>query len=279
MAIGWYPGHMNKARKDIMKALKQVDLVVEILDARLPASSTNPLLDKLIGELPRLKVLNKSDLADPGITASWMAYFHEQGQATITQEKDGDFTLQQILQASRQPHRPHKNRIFRFMIVGIPNVGKSTLMNKLLKRKLAKVGNEPAVTKAPQETSLAEGFKLIDTPGVLWPKIEDQEAAYRLAASGAIRNTAIEFEDIALFTLAFMNTAYPENLLSRYKLTELAAEPIKILEQIAEKRGALRKGGVDYHKASEIILNDFRSGALGFFSMEKPPLTFGPEIG
>lgn len=278
MAIGWYPGHMNKARKDIMKAMHQVDLVVEILDARLPASSENPLLDQLIRTVPRLKILNKADLADPEVTALWLNHFQARGFAVLTHAKDEPLTAAQIMQASKLSPAVKSDRIMRLMILGIPNVGKSTLMNTLLKRKVARVGNEPAVTKGHQELALEEGIKLIDTPGVLWPKIEDQEAAYRLAASGAIRNTAIEFEDIALFTLGFLREAYPQLLQKRYSLQTLAESSSLLLEQVARARGAVRKGGVDYHKASEIILNDLRCGAFGPVSLEKPPLTFAQEI-
>lgn len=278
MTIGWYPGHMNKARKDIMKAMQRVDLVLEVLDARLPVSSANPLLDQLIGDLPRLKILNKADLADPKVTALWLDYFKTSGFAVLTHTKDEPLTARQIMQALKQKPEARAEQPVRLMIVGIPNAGKSTLINTLLKRKVARVGNEPAITKAPQELALEEGIRLIDTPGVLWPKIEDQDAAYRLAATGAIRNTAIEFEDIAQYALTFLRDTYPEQLRKRYSLPTLADSSALLLEQVARARGALRRAGVDYHKASEIVLNDLRSGAFGPLSLETPPLTFAREI-
>ncbi|MAM71965.1 MAG: ribosome biogenesis GTPase YlqF [Gammaproteobacteria bacterium] len=271
MTIGWYPGHMNKARKDIMNGLKRVDIVIEIVDARLPQASENPLLNALIGTIPRLKILNKADLADPMLTQGWLDYYRSQNIPALALDKTAEPDMRELLRQLPSFVQKAEDKITRVMIVGIPNVGKSTLMNKLLGRKIARVGDEPAVTKAAQEISVAENIKLIDTPGVLWPKLEDQQAAYRLAASGAIRNTAIEFEDIALFVIDFLSAEYPQILKSRYELAELADGSNQILEQIAERRGCLRKGGVDYHKASEIILNDLRSGAYGRLSLENPP--------
>lgn len=270
MTIGWYPGHMNKARKDIMKLLQQVDLVIELVDARLPYSSENPLLNSLIGETALLKILNKADLADPAKTNLWLDYYKKKGISLYALDKDQPESIKKLLKKARKVSGKKPEQILRIMIVGIPNVGKSTFLNILLDRKIAKVGNEPAVTKNSSEVMLDDSIKLIDTPGVLWPKIEDQNSAYRLAITGAIKNTAIEFEDIALFALDFLREAYPKRIQDRYQLSDTKLEAAALLEAIGQKRGCLRKGGVDYHRASEVLLNDIRNGALGRISLEKP---------
>lgn len=270
MTIGWYPGHMNKARKDIMKLLQQVDLVIELVDARLPYSSENPLLNSLINETARLKVLNKTDLADPATTKLWLDFYKQKNITPYALDKNHAEAIKKLLKTARLVSGKKPDQILRIMIVGIPNVGKSTFLNILSDRKAAKVGNEPAVTKFTSEISLDDSIKLIDTPGVLWPKIEDQQSAYRLAVTGAIKNTAIEFEDIALFAIDFLRKDYPEQLAERYQLPDVSLEASQLLEAIGKKRGCLRKGGVDYHKASEVLLNDIRNGALGKISLEKP---------
>jgi ribosome biogenesis GTPase A len=271
MAIGWYPGHMHKARKDITQALGKVDAVIELVDARLPHASENPLLNKLIGSKPRLRVLNKADLADSHISARWLQYCAEHGINAMLMDKEDPQAPRQILQKITAGISMPGTRAARIMIVGIPNVGKSTLINLLAERRIAKVGNEPAVTKARQEIKLNDDLVLLDTPGILWPKLEDQQAAYRLAASGAIRNTAIELADIGLWTVAFLRQRYPQALTERYQLeVDPRAEDFQLLEDIGRKRGCLVRGGVDLHKASEVLLNDLRSGKLGWISLETP---------
>ncbi len=270
MTIGWYPGHMNKARKDIMKLLQQVDVVIELVDARLPYSSENPLLNSLIGLTPSLKVLNKSDLADPTTTNQWLAFYKQKSITSYALDKTQSEAIKKLLKIARKISGKYQAQILRIMIVGIPNIGKSTFLNILLNKKMAKVGNEPAITKASNEINLNDSIKLIDTPGVLWPKIEDQNSAYRLAVTGAIKNTAIEFEDIALFALDFLHKEYPELLKTRYQLPDIQLEARLLLEAIGKTRGCLRKNGIDYHKASAVVINDIRNGSLGRISLEKP---------
>ncbi|HWK55018.1 MAG TPA: ribosome biogenesis GTPase YlqF [Hyphomicrobiales bacterium] len=270
MAIGWYPGHMHKARKDITQALKTVDAVLELVDARLPYASENPLLNRLIGEVRRLRLLTKADLADPAVTALWQAYYQERGLLTLPFDKDEGKALRQILQFLQTSLPPRTSRPNRVLIVGIPNVGKSTLINLLAQRKLAKVGNEPAVTKARQEIRLNESLVLLDTPGILWPRLEDQDAAYRLAASGAIRNTAIDLADVGLYTIALLARRYPAALGERYGIETPQQPALELLEQVGRRRGCLVRGGVDLTKAGEVLLQDLRSGKLGPISLETP---------
>ncbi|MDC0598449.1 ribosome biogenesis GTPase YlqF [Gammaproteobacteria bacterium] len=270
MPIGWYPGHMNKARKDITKTIARVDAVIEIVDARLPYSSENPLIHTIMGATPRLKVLNKADLADPEVTRQWLNYYQENNIKAVALEKTQTSKIRELATSCYREFKKPEKRRFSIMILGIPNVGKSTLMNILLDKKVAKVGNEPAVTKTRQEIELNESISLLDTPGILWPKIEDQNSAYRLAATGAIKNTAIEFEDIALYTVEFLRDHYPALLQERYQLESLDEEPVAILEQIGSKRGCLRKGGVDFTKTGEVLLNDLRTAKIGLISFEKP---------
>lgn len=270
MAIGWYPGHMNKARKEIIHALKKVHAVLELVDARLPYSSENPLLNELAGDKPILKILNKSDLADAEITDQWTSYYKNNGKQvlTISSKTQGDINKQIINQLTNS--LGITTRPLRVMIVGIPNVGKSTLINVLTGKKIAKTGNEPAVTKGQQIIKLENDIYLVDTPGILWPKIEDQDSAYRLAVTGAIKNTAIELEDIALYALQFLQMAYPDRLASRFDLEIDNLMASELLEQIGRSRGCLKKGGVDYNKAAEVVLNDLRSGKFGLISLETP---------
>ncbi|MEI7949422.1 MAG: ribosome biogenesis GTPase YlqF [Gammaproteobacteria bacterium] len=270
MTIGWYPGHMHKARKDITLALQQVDAVLEIVDARLPYASENPLLNQLIGSKPRLRVLNKADLADPAVSKRWLAWYEAQGIPCMLFEKEDATDLKILLRRSTAKLERKASRANRLMIVGIPNVGKSTLINLLAGRKIAKVGDEPAVTKARQEIQLGENLVLLDTPGILWPKLEDQQGAYRLAASGAIRNTAIELGDVGLFAVQFLQERYPRALQDRYGIDPANLQPLACLEAIGKKRGCLTKAGIDYTKAGEVVINDLRTGKLGRISLETP---------
>ncbi|WFE72581.1 ribosome biogenesis GTPase YlqF [Halomonas sp. M1] len=296
--LGWFPGHMNKARRQIKDALPEIDVVIEVLDARLPYSSANPMLAELTRHKPVLKILSRADLADPERTAEWVAFFDAQEDTralaittTNTRELKKIPTLCHELAGAVRADRD-----VRVMVMGIPNVGKSTLINGLAGRKIAKTGNEPAVTKRQQKVRIDGRVALIDTPGVLWPKIEDQASAYRLAASGAIRDTAIEYTDVAIVTSAELAKRYPQELTARYKLKALptyeapvafevdADGPKKpdflaiagfdghaILKEIAGKRGGLRAGGtVDLHRGAEVLLHELRDGKLGRVTLETP---------
>jgi ribosome biogenesis GTPase A len=296
--LGWFPGHMNKARRQIKDALPEIDVVIEVLDARLPYSSANPMLAELTRHKPVLKILSRADLADPTRTDEWVAFFDAQEDTRALA-----ITTINTRELKKIPKLCHElagavraDRDVRVMVMGIPNVGKSTLINGLAGRKIAKTGNEPAVTKRQQKVRIDGRVALIDTPGVLWPKIEDQASAYRLAASGAIRDTAIEYTDVAIVASAELAKRYPAELTARYKLKELptyeapvveevdADGPKKpdflaiagfdghaILKEIAGKRGGLRPGGeVDLHRGAEVLLHELRDGKLGRITLETP---------
>ncbi|WP_106478601.1 ribosome biogenesis GTPase YlqF [Phytohalomonas tamaricis] len=272
--LGWYPGHMNKARRQIKEALPEIDVVIEVLDARLPYSSANPMLSELIQHKPVLKILSRADLADPAMTQVWSDYFDAQDNTralpVVTTETR---QLKRIPAICREmAGHVRADRDVRVMVMGIPNVGKSTLINGLAGRKIAKVGNEPAVTKRQQKIRINGQVALTDTPGVLWPKIEDQASAYRLAASGAIRDTALDYLDVAVVTAAELARRYPDLLMARYKLKKVDPEDATaIVAEIASKRGGLRAGGeIDLHRGAEVLLHELRSGTLGSVTLETP---------
>jgi ribosome biogenesis GTPase A len=276
VSVQWYPGHMNKARREIEEVMTQVDIVIEVLDARIPDSSQNPMLNTLRGEVPVLRLLNKKDLADKVRLDLWLEHWRDSESILAhpfsTLDKVDVAKISQWV-SQMVPHRGSAEKPIRAMIAGIPNVGKSSLMNALLGRRVAKVGDEPAVTKSQQKLKVTNGFQLLDTPGILWPKIENPGASYRLAVTGAVRDTAIDYEDVALVGLKFFIADYRDALIARYKLKELAADPYDVLKVIGSKRGALRSGGkVDMHKAAEVFLNDVRTGAIGPYVMETPEM-------
>ena len=286
MPINWFPGHMNTTRQKLATLMPKCDVVVELLDARLPESSSNPLLDELRrdipgkgeegrpGDLPCVTILNKADLADPAVTRAWRETFEKQRGVqtmalTITNQGEPDRILRLVRKFA--PKRIEKGLKVRVVIVGIPNVGKSTLLNALRGKRVASVGDEPAVTKGNQEIDLKNGVVLIDTPGILWPKFEDQEVGYRLAVSGAIKDTAVDYDDIGVYAVRYLAANYPSELRARYKLDTLAEDPIEILEMIGKKRGCLIGGGeVDLNRAGELLLREMRSGKLGRISLERP---------
>lgn len=276
MAIHWFPGHMNKARKKISEAMPDIDLVIEVLDARLPFSSTNPMVDELRLNKPCIKVLNKADLADPAATKAWTNYFNSQENTVALSlvAEDRKQVKQLITMATKVgKSQLDKNRAVRVMIMGIPNVGKSTLINALAGRYIARTGNEPAVTKTNQMIDLKNGIILSDTPGILWPKFENVLSGYRLAASGAVKDTAIEYTDVATFAVGYLAQAYPAELTARFKLKSLPASAEELLKTIAAKRGCLRPGGiVDLHKGSEIVLHELRAGKIGRITLETPEM-------
>jgi ribosome biogenesis GTPase A len=282
MAINWFPGHMNRARNQIEEAMPDIDLVVEVLDSRLPYSSTNPLVDELRVGKPCIKVLNKADLSDPNTTKLWIAHFEKQENthalALVAEDHKQSQKLIQLVKNIVDQSDDKKTNI-RVMIMGIPNVGKSTLINSLAGRYIANTGDEPAVTKRQQMIDLKNGVVLSDTPGILWPKFENFHSGYRLATSGAIKNTAMEYEDVAMYALEYLAKAYPDALKTRYKLDVLPESGEGLLEIVARKRGCIRSGGrVDLHKAGEIVLHDFRSGKIGLLSLETPEMMVAEEI-
>jgi len=279
MSIQWYPGHMTKARRAIAEAVPTCDVVIEVLDARMPRSSENPVFAEIRADKPVLKVLSKSDLADPEATKEWIAALEREPArglgrtmaVAISTKRNHETTTRVPALCTRLATRTNfDKRALRALVVGIPNVGKSTLVNTLMGRKVADVGDEPAVTKALQRVILKSGIVLSDVPGILWPKIEDEGASLRLALGGAIPETAIDFETIALFACRCLGERYADRLRARYKLETLPAGPEELLVEIGKRRGALRAGGkVDLHKAADVLVHDFRSGALGPISLER----------
>jgi ribosome biogenesis GTPase A len=278
MSIQWFPGHMFKAKKALEERLADIDVVIEMVDARLPMSSSNPMFASMIGlrQRPSLKILNKQDLADPIQTAAWLDWFSQQKNTRAIALDSGDGApKQKILAACRAlaPHRDGGAKPLRLVICGIPNVGKSTLINALMGRKIAKTGNEPAITKTQQRIQLAEDVVLYDTPGMLWPKIEHETCGDYLAASGAVGRNALDEETIALALIATLKRRYPNALTSRYGLPDgVEATPDDaVLEAIGRRRGAVRSGGVvDYQKAAEILFTDFRAAIIARVTLETP---------
>jgi len=274
MSIQWFPGHMNKARKQIKELLPQIHLIIEVLDARIPFSSENPMIAELRGDKPCIKVLTKSDLADPKITERWLQYLDKQKgiKAIAVTTKQPDI-IRQLVPLCRKmlPERDAGHNDIHVMIMGIPNVGKSTLINTLAGKTIAKTGNEPAVTKGQKRINLRNGIMLFDTPGMLWPKVESEKSSYRLATTGAIKDTAMSYEDVAFFAADFLLLNYPERLRERYQMIDIPDNELDLLETIGHKRGCLRSGGkVDLEKVSTILLNELRSGTLGPISLEVP---------
>lgn len=276
MSIQWFPGHMASARKKAAEALAAIDVVIEVTDARLPEASSNPMIDELRRFRNRscLKLLNKADLADPVVTRAWMEYYNRQPgvkAAALSAKSAADVGRIPALCRQLAPHRDDGTKPLRMMIMGIPNVGKSTLMNALLKRKVAKVGDEPAVTKHQQTLDLGPGMTLTDTPGLMWPKIAHDSDGYMLAASHAIGRNAVIDEEVAAFLGAVLLARYPALLAARYKLDPAGLDGAGLVEVVARRRGCLVKGGgLDIEKAALILLVDYRSGALGRISLETP---------
>lgn len=276
MAINWYPGHMHKASKAMREALSDVDVVVELLDARLPHSSQNPMIAELAGDKPCIKILNKADLADADLTAQWQSHFEEQaGVRTLCFTQDDEDRRERVLRlVDKLAPTPAKSRTQVIaMVLGIPNVGKSSLINAMAGRKLARTGNEAAITRGLQRIKIHDKLLFLDTPGVLWPKIANPNSGYRLAASGAIRDTAIELDDVASFLCGFLLACYPEQTLDRFGPEPLPATEFELLERIGRQRGCLRAGGhVDIAKASSLIIAEFRAGTLGRMTLETPAM-------
>lgn len=276
MAINWYPGHMHKASQQIRALLPKVDIVLEVLDARIPYSSENPMIGQLRKDKPTIKLLNKSDLADSDKTQQWLNYFNQQEnlQAFAVNIHQPE-KIKNIVNDSKTlvEHRIDQARPINILITGIPNVGKSSIINVLAGKAKAKTGNEPAVTKGQQQINLHNGIILWDSPGLLWPKIENHNSAYRLAVTGAIKDTAIEHDDIAFFAATYLMHAEAEKLKERYQLENLPNSEVEFLETIGQQRGCLGAGGyVDFDRISKLFLNDIRELRLGAISLETPSI-------
>ena len=276
MNIQWYPGHMYKASKEIKQLLPAIDLIIEVLDARIPFSSQNPMLSTIRGDKPCIRVLSKNDLADPLKTVLWQDYLEqEQGIKTLAISTQYPDHIKQITHLCQKmiPEKGSNDKKIKTMIMGIPNVGKSTIINILADRMIAITGNEPAVTKRQQRINLDGNIVLSDTPGILWPNVENKNSGYRLAATGAIKDTAIDYSDVAFFTAEYLLNEYPEALKTRFQLETLPDNESDLMELIGKKRGCLRAGKqVDIEKISKILISEFRAGTIGKITLETPKM-------
>ncbi|GGP22911.1 ribosome biogenesis GTPase YlqF [Silvimonas iriomotensis] len=277
MAIQWYPGHMNAARKAVEETIAKVDMVIEIVDARLPLSSSNPMLEQLRKgrQRPALKILNKADLADPAQNKVWLDWFSQQPQTAslLLGEDTRAMGVKKIGQLCRKlvPNRTGMEKPLRALIVGIPNVGKSTMINTLMNRKVAKVADTPGVTKHQQRVETPDGVILYDTPGLLWPRIEREESGLRLALAGSVGRNAYHETEVAWFGIQTFIERYPELLKARFKLADLDGGFEQVFEKIGRKRGAILPGGaLDEQKTAELILTEYRSGNIGRITLETP---------
>ncbi len=278
MQIQWFPGHMAKARRQVTENLKLVDVVIELLDARIPLSSRNPMINEIIGDKYRMIILNKADLADENATREWAARFADAGTPAVMVNSLSGQSINQVPRVTRELAAPImaaraakgiRPRAIRAMIVGIPNVGKSSFINRLTKGNTAKTGDKPGVTRGPQWIKINPEFELLDTPGILWPKFEDPKVGIKLAITGAISDLVVDIEGLAVTLLELVAQMKPEELIQRYKLQELPPRGIEVLELIARRRGCLIHGGeVDTSKAAILVLKEFREGLLGRITLD-----------
>ncbi|WP_294371555.1 ribosome biogenesis GTPase YlqF [uncultured Clostridium sp.] len=280
MAINWFPGHMRKTQREIKENLKLVDAVIEIRDARIPRSSANPDIDRLLEGKPRIILLNKSDLTDSKITKEWIDYLTTDNVKVLEVnclKGDGLKAIKPaLMNLLKEKHDRLKAKgmakiITRVMVVGIPNVGKSTFINKMARNNIAKTGDRPGVTKSKQWIKTSIGIELLDTPGVLWPKFEDDTTALNLAFTGAIKDEIMDIEELALKLVERLQSSYETQLKERYKLQEIFENPLDTLDAIGKKRGTLISGGqIDYNRIAVILLDEFRGGKIGKLSLERP---------
>ncbi|KZM57995.1 MAG: ribosome biogenesis GTPase YlqF [Bacillaceae bacterium] len=282
MTIQWFPGHMAKARRQVVEKLKLIDIVYELVDARIPQSSRNPMIDDIIANKKRILILNKKDMADESITKEWIQYYKEQGIASIAIDSQTGSGLKQIVQLSKEllekerekmKAKGVKLRAIRALIVGIPNVGKSTLINRLAGRNIAKTGDRPGITKQQSWIKTGKELELLDTPGILWPKFEDEEVGLKLAATGAIKDEILNLQDVAAYAMRYLIKHYPDRLMDRYQIDNLSNENeiVDLFDHIGKKRGCLSAGGlIDYDKTAEVFIRDVRTLKLGKISFDRP---------
>ena len=278
MAIQWYPGHMAKAKREVEEKLKLVDFVMELLDARAPYSSQNPMLNDIIKDKPKMMLLMKSDLADKRETDRWIDFYEAQGNAAVSVDVNNKPDINRVIQQAQKisdtklvalQQKGIQNRPIRSMIIGIPNVGKSTLINRLANKKVAKIGNRPGITKQQLWIKIRKEFELLDTPGILWPKFNEEIVGYRLAAIGTIKDDILPLDDVAHYVIRFLQRNCPDNLEKRYGINADMVDMWDVFTAIGKARGALESGGnVNFDKVSQIILGDLRSGKLGNMTLE-----------
>lgn len=278
--IQWYPGHMAKAKREILEKIKMVDLVIELKDARIPYSSTNPMIDEIVGNKPRLILLCKASIADPKITEEWMNYYKDNNILSLDIDSVTNYHTSLIIKYAKmalkdvfetRKRKGIKSETIKAMVLGIPNVGKSTFINTIAKRKAAAVGDKPGVTKSQTWIKINDDLLLLDTPGILWPKFEDQMVGLKLAMCGSIKDEILDLEGLTLKSVEYLMLNYPDLLKKRYSLDELSDDPSLVIDQIAKKRGCLLKGGVtDYSRICTIIMNELRGNKIGEMSYEDP---------
>ena len=278
--IQWFPGHMAKAKREISQMMKLVDLVIELKDARIPYSSTNPMINEIINNKPRLILLNKSEMADKNITKLWIDYYKKNNIIALDIDSISGYNIKNIIpyaklvladEFKRREAKGIKKTSIRAMILGIPNVGKSTLINKLAKRKAVNVGDKPGVTKTQSWIRVSTELELLDTPGILWPKFEDPNVGLKLAMCGSIKDDILDLNDLAVKSLDYIKNNYPNNLIHRYNIEDLSIDSYKLLEVIAVKRGCILKGGIpDLERVDRLIMNELRDLKIGRMSYEKP---------